>query len=224
MNHTKFVAYYRVSTKKQGQSGLGLDAQRTCIECVTGDGEVIGSFTDIESGKKRNRVELHKAIELCKASGATLIIYQLDRLARDVRFIFELRESGVQFMACDLPDFNTLTLGMFASFAQYEREKIAERTKAALAAKKKRDGGEWWGVSNLNEAARGKAYARNTAKARSNENNTRAIGFINVIRKANPKVSLRGIASELNSSGFKTSQGKVFTAVQVARLIERISK
>jgi len=152
MEDKKYVAYYRVSTQRQGQSGLGLDAQQAQIQTCISDGELINSFTDIESGRKANRPELDKALAFCKKENATLIIAKLDRLSRNVNFIFSLRDSGVKFKACDLPDFNTLTLGVFASFAEYESEKIKERTKAALQAKLERDG-KWWGVANITPEA-----------------------------------------------------------------------
>jgi DNA invertase Pin-like site-specific DNA recombinase len=214
-----YVAYYRVSTARQGVSGLGLEAQKTCIDSAISQGKLLAEFTDIESGKKRNRVQLQAALKMCREVGAVLIIAKLDRLARDVRFIFELRESGVDFFACDLPDFNTLTLGMFATFAQYEREKISERTKAALQAKKLRDGGEWWGVSNLTRDARKKAHNAVRVKAESNPNNVRARAFIGQAMRGR-KVSLRVIAEQLNNAGFVTSEGKKFTAMQVSRLIK----
>jgi DNA invertase Pin-like site-specific DNA recombinase len=214
-----YVAYYRVSTTRQGVSGLGLEAQKSCIERVTDNGQLLASFTDIESGKKRNRAELHQALKMCREKGAVLIIAKLDRLARDVQFIFELRNSGVEFFACDLPDFNTLTLGMFATFAQYEREKISERTKDALQAKKMRDG-EWWGVSNLTTEAREKAQNTVRVKAKENPNNVRARAFIAQATRGG-KVSLRKIADQLNEGGFKTAMGHKFTAVQVSRLMQR---
>jgi len=123
MKKEKYVAYYRVSTQRQGQSGLGLEAQKEEIQRTISGKELIKSFTDIESGSKANRPELDKALAYCKKEDATLIIAKLDRLSRDVSFIFNLRDSGVKFKACDLPDLNTVTLGVFASFAQYERDK-----------------------------------------------------------------------------------------------------
>ena len=215
----KYVAYYRVSTARQGVSGLGLEAQKSCMETVISQGKMVAEFTDIESGKKRNRVQLQAALKMCREVGACLIIAKLDRLARDVKFIFELRESGVEFFACDLPDFNTLTLGTFATFAQYEREKISERTKAALQAKKVRDGGAWWGVSNLTSDARLKAHDAVRVKAESNPNNVRARAFIGQAMRGR-KVSLRVIAEQLNNAGFVTSKGKKFNAVQVSRLMK----
>lgn len=222
----KYVAYYRVSTKAQGVSGLGLDAQNECVVCrvEAQGGQLIGEFTDVESGKNDQRPQLEAALELAKKHKATLIIAKLDRLSRSVAFIMKLRDSGVKFEACDLPDFNTLTVGMFATFAQYEREKIAERTKAALAAKKAKEG-KWWGVLNSNDEGRAKAYETNARKAVENVNNRRAIKVIEYsiykAKEAGVRPSLRFIAEILNQSGHVTSQGGAFTAMQVSRIIKR---
>lgn len=218
----KYVAYYRVSTPRQGQSGLGLEAQKADVEqYVNGaNGDIVAEFTDIESGKKANRVELLKAIALCKATGATLIIAKLDRLSRDVEFIFALRNSGVDFKACDLPDFNTLTLGMFAVIAQHEREMISQRTKKALAVKKEK--GVKLGSPIAGETAKAihaKGRAQHSANARANENNVKATALIVSMRNAG--ATWTAIANELNDKGFKTSKGKDFQAVQVQRLFER---
>lgn len=134
----KYVIYKRVSTKKQGQSGLGLEAQfDICMEYIGKvDGTLAGVYQDIESGTHRRRPGLLEALAKCKETGATLVIAKLDRLARDVEFIFKVINSGVQIHFCDMPVVNTMILGVFAATAQYERELISQRTKAALAVKK----------------------------------------------------------------------------------------
>ena len=213
-----YVAYYRVSTARQGVSGLGLEAQKTCIDSAISQGTLLAEFTDIESGKKRNRAQLQAALKMCRETGATLIIAKLDRLSRDVKFIFELRDSGVDFFACDLPDFNTLTLGMFATFAQYEREKISERTKAAFKAKKLR-GDKEWRETNLTNELRLSGSIVASENAKINPNNVRARAFIEQLTRGR-KMSLREIADQLNSAGFATSKGKKFTQVQVSRLMK----
>jgi DNA invertase Pin-like site-specific DNA recombinase len=221
----KFVAYYRVSTKAQGVSGLGLDAQNECVVCrvEAQGGEVIGEFTDVESGKNDQRPQLEAALELAKKHNATLIIAKLDRLSRSVAFIMKLHDSGVRFEACDLPNVNTLTVGMFATFAQWEREKIADRTKAALKARREKTGE--WRVDNLSDAARAKAYETNARKAVENVNNRRAIKVIEYAiynaKEQGVRPSLRFIAHVLNLSGHVTSQGSEFTAMQVSRLMKR---
>ena len=134
---TAFIAYYRVSTDKQGRSGLGLDAQRQAVtEFVQGRGELLHAFTEIESGKKSDRPQLAAALVACKKHKARLIIAKLDRLARNVHFISGLMESGVDFVAVDMPEANRLTIHILAAVAEHEREIISQRTKAALAAAK----------------------------------------------------------------------------------------
>ena len=137
----KFIAYYRVSTTEQGVSGLGLEAQQTAVKsylAMTERAELIAEFTEVESGKKKNRPELAEAIKLCKRNKATLIIAKLDRLARNVHFISGLMESRVDFLACDNPHANRLMVHMLAAFAEHEREMISLRTKEGLAAAKRR--------------------------------------------------------------------------------------
>ena len=132
----KFVPYYRVSTAKQGRSGLGLEAQQASVQAYLKDGQIVAEYIEVETGKRNDRPELAQAIEHARREGATLIIAKLDRLARSVAFIFALRDSGVKFIACDMPEANTLTIGLLAALAQHERELISERTTAALRAKK----------------------------------------------------------------------------------------
>lgn len=134
-----FVAYYRVSTGKQGASGLGLEAQREAVaRHVTGRGELAAEFTEIESGKRSDRPELTKALALCRRKRAALIIAKLDRLARNVAFVSRVLESGAEIVCCDMPSANRLMLHMVAAFAEYEREQVSARTKAALARAKAR--------------------------------------------------------------------------------------
>lgn len=131
----KFCTYIRVSTKRQGASGLGLDAQKKmCMDLISREsGDLVAEFQDVESGTHRDRPGLWKAIDYCKAHGCTLVIAKLDRLARDVEFTFKVLNSGIQIRFCDMPIMNTMILGVFASVAQYERELCSSRTKAALA-------------------------------------------------------------------------------------------
>ena len=135
-----FVAYYRVSTDKQGQSGLGLDAQRAAVELHARSvgAEVIAEFQDVESGRKADRTGLAAALATCRGKRATLLIAKLDRLARSVAFISNLMEGGVDFVAADMPSVNRLTVHVLAAVAEHEREMISQRTKAALAAAKVR--------------------------------------------------------------------------------------
>jgi len=136
----RFVSYYRVSTDKQGKSGLGLDAQRRAVQQYLNGGtwSLIGEFTEIESGKRNERPELAKALAACKRQKAKLVIAKLDRLSRNLAFIATLMDSGVEFIAVDNPHANKLTVHILAAVAQHEREVIAQRTKDALQAAKAR--------------------------------------------------------------------------------------
>lgn len=155
----KYISYLRVSTQKQGASGLGLEAQRAmCEQFVRGKGgEVVREFLDVESGKSRTRAELWQAIEYAKANNVPLVIAKLDRLARDVEFTFKVMNTGIEIHFCDMPVVNTMILGVFASVAQYERELISARTKAALRAKVER--GEVW-QRNTDTTAANQASAK----------------------------------------------------------------
>ena len=140
MTAGNFIAYYRVSTDKQGKSGLGLEAQRQAVvDFINGNGnKVIAEYTEVESGKRRDRPELAKALTDCRKHKAKLVIAKLDRLARNVHFISGLMESGVDFVAVDMPQANRLTVHILAAVAEHEREMISQRTKAALAVAKER--------------------------------------------------------------------------------------
>lgn len=136
----QFVVYIRVSTRRQGESGLGLESQRKiCGDFIKAQGgEKVAEFKDVESGTHRDRRGLADAIAYCKKNDCALVIAKLDRLARDVEFCFKVVNTGIEIHFCDMPQVNTLLLGVFASVAQYERELTSDRTKKALAAKKAR--------------------------------------------------------------------------------------
>src|ERR1700733_13019806 len=136
----KFVAYYRVSTAKQGKSGLGLEAQRKAVDdfLAGGNWRAMKEFVEIESGKKNDRPELAKAFQACRLFGAKLVIAKLDRLSRNAHFLLGLEQAGVDFVAADMPQANRLTVGILAMVADEERRMISARTKAALAAAKRR--------------------------------------------------------------------------------------
>ena len=212
---TTIVAYYRVSTAKQGRSGLGLEAQQAAVQAAYPQATIIG-FTEVESGKKDNRPVLATALAHAKSIGAVLVVAKLDRLARNVSFLFALKEAGVQFAALDLPEMNTLTLGILATVAQYERERISERLKGAFGAKKAR-GAKLGNPENFTETGRAKGRASHSAKAAANPNNQRATAMIAALN--NNGNTLRQIAAQLNNSGFTTSRGYAFTAMQVSRLL-----
>ena len=214
----RYVAYYRVSTKRQN---LGLDAQKNTVMNYinSNNGNLIKSFEEKESGKCDNRTELIKAIDYCKTNKATLIIAKLDRLSRNVSFIFALKDSGVNFYCCDIPECNTLTLGIFATIAQSERETISSRTKAALQAKKEM--GIKLGAPNasITNKMRVKSAEALKNKASNNINNKRAYTVISSLFERN--MSLQAIATYLNNNEFRTSKNCLFTPASVSRLINR---
>lgn len=215
-----YVAYYRVSTKRQGQSGLGLEAQKEIVKvALAGKScKVIAEITEIESGRNKERKGIANAIALCKQKKATLIVAKLDRLARDVNFIFTLKDSGIAFVACDIPDFNTLTLGIFASFAQYEAERISNRIKDALAAKKAR--GE--SLGNIANIKQGMGKIGN--KKRVDNNKSKLSAAYKRALQLLKKMSLRKTAMMLNEENYKTVTDKKFTATAVKNMINLFQK
>lgn len=221
----KYVAYYRVSTQRQGQSGLGLEAQQSAVtQFVNGHGELIGECTEVETGKRSDRPELAKAIAQAKRTTATLVIAKLDRLARNVAFISALMESGVDFVACDNPHANRLTIHILAAVAEDEARRISERTRAALAAYKAR-GGKLGSHHPRCKSISAEA-ARKGQRAASAHNREQArdayadlLPTIQELRDAGQ--SLREISRELNRLGHTTRTGKRWNAVQVKRVIDR---
>jgi DNA invertase Pin-like site-specific DNA recombinase len=179
----------------------------------------VAHFTDVESGKRADRPQLQAAIACANQQQAILLIAKLDRLTRNVAFIFALRDSGVEFVCADMPEANTLTIGVMATVAQYERELIGERTKKALA-EKKRQGVTLGKPENLTPAAIVKSQQVRQLNARQHQNNRRAGVLAQSLRQAGN--SWTQIANTLNEHGFLTRRGKAFQAVQVQRVIERL--
>lgn len=214
----KYVAYYRVSTRAQGDSGLELEAQRSAVAGFV-KGTIVAEFTEVESGKNNQRIQLAAAIDRAKKEGAVLVIAKLDRLSRNASFIFTLRDSGVNFQCVDMPDANTLTIGIFATLAQHERELISSRTKAALDAKRAQ-GAVLGSPQNLTADAQRKGVAGNQRRALANENNRRASLMADMMYRNGKNYT--HIADELNRSGFRTATGCEFQATQVRRLIKRV--
>jgi DNA invertase Pin-like site-specific DNA recombinase len=217
---TYYVPYYRVSTARQGQSGLGLEAQRAAVAAFVADSaQLLGEFVEIESGKKNQRPQLLAAIAAARAVGATLLIAKLDRLSRNAGFIFDLRDSGVAFVCCDMPDANTLTVGLFAVIAQHERETISKRTKEALTAKKAR-GAQLGTPANLTLAVIEKSRCIRQANAQSNQQNLQATRLGSLMHKQG--YTLQKIAQELNESGYRTRRGKLYLPMSIQRLLKRL--
>ena len=214
-HYGKFIAYFRVSTDRQGKSGLGLRAQRETVMNYLNSGRwtLVGEFTEVESGKLADRPELEKALAACKKQKAKLVIAKLDRLSRNLAFIATLMESGVEFVAVDNPHANKLTVHILAAVAQHEREMISERTRAALAAVKKR--GKVLGNPNLAEAAKlGTAAVKRNARRFAA--NIRPI--IEEIMRAGA-TSHNAIAAKLNERNVKTVRGGTWTHVQVGAIL-----
>ncbi len=215
----KYVAYYRVSTQKQGVSGLGLEAQKRDVELfVQNRGELIKSFTEVESGKKNQRQELSNAIHFAQAENATLVIAKLDRLSRNISFVTTLMEEKVRFICCDMPEATDLTIHIFAAIAQDERRRISERTKKALQSKKEQ-GFKLGKPENLTNEARSRGVAtikRNAEESRANRQATRLIMFYRQQGK-----SYREIANALNQDGFKTRYGRLYQPMTVKRLNDK---
>ncbi len=220
-NETKqHVAYYRVSTKKQGRSGLGLAAQKDSVHQYLKNNVPIDEFTDIESGKKDDREELLKAIDLCIETGATLVIAKLDRLSRNVAFIASLMDSKVKFVAVDMPDANEFTVHIFAALAQQERKFASKRTKEGLAAAVAR--GQILGKNeNLTREGAAKGNEVVSQNAFDNPNNKRAYDMIKLLRE-DKNMTYQAIATYLNDgNNFKSAQGMKFHASQVRRIYLR---
>ena len=205
MARKKFVTYVRVSTKRQGDSGLGLDAQREAIRqyLLKEDGELLSEFDEVESGKRDDRPELAKALQHCKRTGSILLVAKLDRLSRDMAFTVNLMKSGVEFVIADFPAANKFTIHIFAALAEYERELISQRTKAALARSTKPKGTK--GMVNLrNSAEAGRALGREANVEKADEF---ALEIGELIHEyMDQGMARREIAAKLNSGQILTSR------------------
>lgn len=213
------INYYRVSTAKQGKSGLGEAAQRAAIDafCSTRGCEVLGEYTEQESGKRDDRPELAKALHHAKVTGATLVIAKLDRLSRNLAFLAKLQDAGTKFLAVDMPEANELTIHIMAAMAQAERKAISKRTKEALAVAKARgckaDGspfkagrlGNPMGAQAFG-SHKGNGPAVEAIKAKAKAFAMDVMPIIQAIRSEG-HTSLRAIARELNSRGIVTARG-----------------
>lgn len=216
----RYVAYYRVSTQRQGRSGLGLDAQREAVKnLLAGSQSLLAEYTEIESGRKSDRPKLNEALAACRLHKAVLIIAKLDRLARNVAFVSNLMEAGVEFQAVDFPQANRLTIHILAAVAEHEARLISERTRSALAAAKQR-GTKLGGFKGRAGTCTDCEKARNVRISRAED---RAIDLLPIIGqfKAEGKNSLSSIARSLNQSGIAASRGGRWSASQVKRVLLR---
>jgi DNA invertase Pin-like site-specific DNA recombinase len=219
----KYVSYYRVSTDKQGVRGLGMQAQRSAVERLLNGQIPLAEFSEVESGKRKDRPELLKAIELCRKTGAILVIAKLDRLARNAAFTLGLRDSGVEFIAADMPSANRLTIGIMAVVAEDEAERISKRVTESLAEILK--SGRPLGISTHRMAQTDPDYVRRTMAAMTAKRQegfaAAQIPILAAIREitAVGVTSLRDIARCLTARGLKTVTGKNFHPQTVKNLL-----
>lgn len=230
MGKGRFVSYLRVSTDRQGRSGLGLDAQRKAVSDYLngGDWELITEVIEVESGGKNDRPQLQAAIEKCRAYGARLVVAKIDRLTRDAAFLLNLRDAGIDFVAADMPDANRLTVGIMALVAEQEREAISARTKAALAAAKAKGvqlgayrDGQFVGRTGTKEDA------QRATQGRTRKADAFAQGIQPALQDADPDgaASFSEIARRFNKRGVPTPSGRgKWTAATVSRLKKRASE
>jgi DNA invertase Pin-like site-specific DNA recombinase len=218
----EFVAYYRVSTQKQGQSGLGLEAQKTAVHQFLNGGrwKLLHELVEVESGKNADRPKLAEALRLCRLHRAKLLVAKLDRLSRSVSFISTMMESGIKFQAVDMPDVNEMVLHILASVAQGEAKAISDRTKAALAAAKARGvalGGLKWNlpsVSHLGVKESVRVRKENASKYRAD--------ILPIIRQKQAEgiITLKALADALNADGTPAPRGGQWQPTQVMRLLK----
>jgi DNA invertase Pin-like site-specific DNA recombinase len=215
----RFVAYFRVSTAKQGQSGLGLEAQRQTVLQSVGDGELLEEFTEVESGKLNSRPQLQAALKHARLTKSTLIVAKLDRLSRNAAFLNQLFDADVPIRCADMPFADRFTVGILAQVAQWERERISDRTKAALSVAKAR--GRMLGGKRPNQrcvSAAGRHKALEVRRAASLQRKVDVMPYIDAARAAG-HTSLRQIAAYLNGRRIAASRGGAWQAGQVARLL-----
>lgn len=211
----KFVAYFRVSTQKQGMNGLGMDAQKETVrQFLCNGGELVGEFVEVETGKGANalakRPQLAAALALCKKTGARLLIAKLDRLARNVHFVSGLMESKVRFVACDMPEANDLTIHVMAAFAEHEAKRISQRTKEGLAAAKAR--GVVLGASGARNLRRNLLSRKCEADRNADKLRPVMLGFLA------QGLTQRAMVEALNKSGLTAPRGGLWSLVQVQRV------
>ncbi len=216
-----YVSYLRVSTVKQGASGLGLEAQREAVANYMRSigGVITNEYIEVCSGKRNDREKLLEAMRECRLTGSMLVIAKLDRLSRNTRFLMELQESKLKFVCCDMPEANELTIGIMAVMAQHETKMISTRTKAALQAAKARGVvlGNRTNLDSIRYSDTSQARAKHIASSKARNDDMR--GVLEGLKARQPDRSLRELASMLNEAGYLTARGKTFTATQVSRIL-----
>ena len=218
----KFVSYLRVSTNKQGINGLGVEGQRQTIENYLNGGswKILKEFVEVESGKNNDRKELKKALNYCKNTGSILVIAKLDRLSRSVSFISTLMDCDVEFICCDFPSANRLTIHILAAVAEHERVMISSRTKNALKVLK--DKGVKLGNPNLTNEIRqkGRVIAKQVLNKKSLDFAQSMYGVIYPLKKQ--KMTLQQISDHLNDEGYMTSRKGTWKPNTVKRVIDKV--
>jgi DNA invertase Pin-like site-specific DNA recombinase len=217
----KFVSYLRVSTRRQGESGLGLEAQRKAVLDWLNGGRhtLVAEFVEVESGKKNDRPQLAAALAMCRLHNATLVIAKLDRLSRDACFLLNLQKGRVRFVAVDMPEANEMVVGIMAVVAQAERKAISARTKAALAAAKAK-GTRLGSPQNLKNRDVGSKRGHEAQSAAAAERVADLIPVIEQLRQEGHS-SLRQLASALNEKGIPAPRGGLWNASGVMRVLRR---
>lgn len=219
----RFISYHRVSTEKQGRSGLGLEAQKKAVADYLngGEWELLHEFIEIESGRRKDRPQLKAALDMCKREKATLVIAKLDRLARNVAFVATLLEGRIKFVCCDMPEADSTMLHIYSAMAEREAIKTSERTKSALAAAKARGKQLGWSmpfrIAEQRDASK-RGAASNRRQAQQFASNV--VPVVESIRAAGVN-SLASIATALNARGIATARGGKWHAATVQRLLRR---
>ncbi|WP_371376819.1 recombinase family protein [Thalassotalea aquiviva] len=218
-SNKRYVAYFRVSTQKQGSSGLGLDAQRQAVASYLEQfgGVLVAEFLEVESGKRCDRPEFTRATEYAELANATLLVAKLDRLSRDLHFVTSLQKQGIKFKLCDLPEIDQLTVHILAAMAEHEARMISVRTKQAMHEAKRR------GVTLGNPLL---DVHRNQNVINANQRRTqqqaqwkdKVLKVILFLEQTEKLTTYQDLANELNKRGLKTIRGKQFTVAAISKL------